>query len=265
MQTFSTIQCALRGAVAVVTLNRPETRNAMSHVMVDDLLACFNELAGESHRGVRIVIIRAAGKTFCAGGDVRDLAETQSPEEGRAAVGRLDELLSAVNEAPQVVVARVQGAALGGGLGLVCVSDIAVAGSSAVFALPEVRLGLVPSIISPYVVARVGMPRARQLMLTGQQISAPVAAQYGLIHDICADEDLDSLVERITGDILAGAPQALRECKRLLFAVAGSGSAPTLEYRIDLLERLRAGSEAQEGMLAFMEKRQPPWREQASK
>jgi enoyl-CoA hydratase/carnithine racemase len=140
METFETITCELKGSVVEVTLNRPESRNAMSHQMVEELLSCFHDLAEEPYSGVRVVVLRAAGKVFCAGGDVRDLREAHSGEvENRTAIARLDELLIAVNEAPQVVIARVQGSALGGGLGLVCVCDIAVAGSGARFALPEVR------------------------------------------------------------------------------------------------------------------------------
>jgi enoyl-CoA hydratase/carnithine racemase len=261
METFETITCELKGSVVEVTLNRPESRNAMSHQMVEELLSCFHDLAEESYSGVRVVVLRAAGKVFCAGGDVRDLREAHSGEvENRTAIARLDELLIAVNEAPQVVIARVQGPALGGGLGLVCVCDIAVAGSGARFALPEVRLGLVPSVISPYVIARVGLPRARQLMLTGQEIGGAAAYEYGLVtHTTGPDEELDHLVEDIISDILKGAPQALRECKRLLFEVASSGGAQTLDYRIDLLNRLRSGTEAQEGMLAFMQRRRAPW------
>jgi enoyl-CoA hydratase/carnithine racemase len=258
METFETITCELKGPVAEVTLNRPESRNAMSHQMVEELLSCFHELAEESCSDIRVVMLRAAGRVFCAGGDVRDLRSVG--EENRAAIARLDALLIAVNEAPQVVIARVQGPALGGGLGLICVCDIAVAGSSARFALPEVRLGLVPSIISPYVIARVGLPRARQLMLTGQEIGGSAAYEYGLVtHTAGSEEELDHLVRDVVSDVLKGAPQALRECKRLLFAVALRGGAQTLDYRIDLLNRLRSGGEAQAGMLAFIQRQRAPW------
>jgi enoyl-CoA hydratase/carnithine racemase len=258
MEIFETITCELRGPVAEVTLNRPESRNAMSHQMVEELLSCFQELAGESCNEIRVVVLRAAGRVFCAGGDVRDLRS--AGEDDRAAVARMDELLIAVNEAPQVVVARVQGPALGGGLGLICVCDIAIAGSGARFALPEVRLGLVPSLISPYVIARVGLPRARQLMLTGQEIAGSAAYEYGLVtHTAGSDEELDQLVRGVVSDVLKGAPEALRECKRLLFMVASRGRAETLDYRIDLLNRLRSGAEAQAGMLAFMQRQRAPW------
>ena len=256
MQAFETITCDLQGAMASVTLNRPESRNAMSHQMVEELLSCFHELADDSrYSTVRVVVLRAAGTVFSAGGDVRDLAALHSPEESRAAVARLDELLASVNEAPQVIVARVQGAVRGGGLGLICVSDIAIASESASFALPEVRLGLVPAIISPYVIARVGLPRARHMMLGGQGISAAAAAQYGLVHMTAADEELDHVVESVTSEVLKGAPGALRACKRLLLGSAGQ----TLETRVDLLNELRASAEAQAGMLAFLRKEPPPW------
>ncbi|WIG57376.1 MAG: Methylglutaconyl-CoA hydratase [Ktedonobacterales bacterium] len=257
METFETITCVVQGPVATVTLNRPEVRNALSNQMVTDLLRCFTTLASEEYEGVRAVVLRAAGSVFCAGGDVRDLSDFLSTEENRAAIAQLDALLRAVNQAPQVVIARAQGAALGGGLGLICVCDVAVAGESASFGLPEVRLGLVPAVISPYVVERVGLTRARQLMLTGARFDVAHALTYGLIHEACADEELDTHVAAVVGEVLRCGPQALRECKRLLFRVARD--ADTLDYRVELLDRLRASEEAQQGMLAFIAKQPAPW------
>src|SRR5262249_17619212 len=167
MDTFETITCAVAGPVATITLSRPTARNAMSLAMVDELSRCFTTLRDEAYSDVRVAILRAAGETFCAGGDLRDM---RAASEDGARVGvRLDEVRRVVNEAPQVVVARVQGAAMGGGLGLVCVSDIAIADEKATFGLPEVRLGLAPAVISPYVIQRLGFTRARQLMLTGRR------------------------------------------------------------------------------------------------
>lgn len=257
METFETITCEVAGPVATITLNRPDARNALSNQMVAELLRSFTALASEEHEGVRAVVLRAAGSVFCAGGDVRDLSNVLSPEENRAAIAQLDTLLRAVNEAPQVVIARIQGAALGGGLGLVCVSDVAVAVESANFGLTEVRLGLVPAVISPYVMHRVGLTRARQLMLTGARFDAAHALTYGLIYEACADEELDAHVAAVVEDVLRCAPQALRACKRLLFRVARD--VDTLDYRVDLLSRLRASEEAQQGMLAFIAKQPAPW------
>jgi enoyl-CoA hydratase/carnithine racemase len=260
MDTFDTIICDIAGPVATITLNRPDARNAMSNRMVEELLRCFTTLRDDTaYAGVRALVLCAAGGVFCAGGDVRDLSNTLSPEENAAAVARLDDVLRAVNEAPQVVIARIQGAALGGGLGLVCVSDVAIASESASFGLTEVRLGLVPSVISPYVVARVGFTRARQLMLTGARIGAAAAREYGLVHERCADAELDDRVQAAVAEVLRCAPQALRECKLLLFKVAAEPNAATLAYRVELLNRLRASVEARQGMAAFLTKQPAPW------
>jgi methylglutaconyl-CoA hydratase len=232
----------------------------MSHQMVEELLSCFQELADEANSSVRVAVIQATGKVFCAGGDVHDLAAVHSSAKDREAVAvRLDELLTAVNEALQVTVMRIQGPALGGGLGLVCVSDIAIASASASFALPEVRLGLLPSVISPYLVGRCGLTRTRQLMLTGRAIPATTACDYGLVSLAVSDEELDSAVASVVSDVLKGGPRALRECKRLLFRVVDRPPAETVEYRASLLDEMRKGGEAREGMLAFLEKRPAPW------
>lgn len=256
---YETITCEIAGPVATVTLNRPEARNAMSHEMVEELLRCFTMLGGEAHVGVRAVVLRAAGSVFCAGGDVRDLGNTLAQDDA-GAIARVDTLLRAVNEAPQVVIARVQGAAMGGGLGLVCVSDVAVAAESATFALPEVRLGVAPALISPYVIARIGFTRARQLMLTGVRFGARDALTYGLIHEVAPDDQLDARVEATIGDVLRCAPGALRECKRLIFAVAASlDPQASLADRADTLNRLRASEEARQGLMAFLQKQSAPW------
>jgi enoyl-CoA hydratase/carnithine racemase len=255
MDAFETITCAIVGTVAKVTLNRPKTRNAMSLAMVEELLRCFNVLRDEAYHGVRVVVLCAAGETFCAGGDLRDMSAAS--EDGAGIGSQLDDLLRAVNEAPQVVVARIQGAAMGGGLGLVCVSDIAIADEDATFGLPEVRLGLAPAVISPYVVQRAGITHTRQLMLTGRRFGAAAALEYGLIHEVAPAGQLDAQVEATVTDILKCAPNALRECKRLLFTVLRQPDS--LEDRVATFERLRVSDEAAEGIMAFIQKRNAPW------
>jgi enoyl-CoA hydratase/carnithine racemase len=158
-----------------------------------------------------------------------------------------------------VVIARVQGHALGGGLGLVCVADIVVAGYSGAFGLPEARLGLAPAIIAPYVIQRIGLTCARRLMLTGGELTPKRARRIGLVQEVCADLELDARIAAVVADVLHCAPQALRECKRLLFNVLREPDSATLEYRADLLNRLRAGEEAQQGIAAFLARRSPPW------
>lgn len=255
MDVFETITCAIEGPVATITLNRPEARNAMSLAMVEELLHCFTTLREDLYRDVRVAILRAAGETFCAGGDLRDMRAAS--EDGAGIGARLDDLLRAVNEAPQVVVVRIQGAAMGGGLGLVCVSDIAIADEGASFGLPEVRLGLAPAVISPYVVQRIGFTRARQLMLTGRRFNAVVAQEYGLISEVAPAGQLDAQVTATVADVLKCAPNALRECKRLLFAMLTQPDS--LEERVTTFERLRTSDEAAEGILAFIEKKPAPW------
>ncbi len=252
---YATILIEEAGPVATLTLNRPETRNAMSHLMVAELLEYFESI--RDNREVRAVVIRAAGKTFCAGGDVRDLSAPRSAAEENAAIARLDATLRAINRAPQVVIARIHGAVMGGGIGLVCVTDIAIASATARFGLPEVRLGLAPSLISPFVLSRLGLTRARQWMLTGAQYDSARALEIGLIHEVCDETALDERVAAAVHEVLQCSPNALAECKKLLFEVLENPE--TLDYRVNLLNRLRRSEEGQEGMQAFIQKRPARW------
>jgi enoyl-CoA hydratase/carnithine racemase len=204
-----------------------------------------------------VVVMRAAGKAFCVGGDIRDLSTPRTEAEERAAIAKVDAMLRAVNRAPQVVIQRIHGAVLGGGIGLVSVSDIAIASATTRFALPEVRLGIVPSLISPFVVQRLGLTRTRQWMLTGSQFDGKAALEVGLVHEICDEEALDQRVDAAVHEVLQCSPNALAECKKLLFEVLENPD--TLAYRVDLLNRLRRSDDGQEGMRAFLEKRPARW------
>ncbi len=292
MEAFETILNVVNGPVATITLNRPETRNALSGQMVDELLRCFELLRDDpAHAEVRVVVLRALGPVFCSGGDLRNdmrpnrgsapgsaasaaaasvdggadghtgaarTAEEETEQsERRAALARLDTLLRAIQTAPQVVVARIQGAAMGGGVGLVAAVDIGVAGYSAVFGLPEVRLGLVPALVAPYVIQRVGLACARHLMLTGTRFGGEAAMRMGLVNEHAPDNELDARVEAVVTDVLRAGPQALRACKALLAELAPIPD--TLATRVDVLERLRGGSEAAEGIAAFLQRRSAPW------
>ncbi len=252
---YETILIEEAGPVATLTLNRPEARNAMSHLMVAELLEYFESI--RDNREVRAVVIRAAGKTFCAGGDIRDLSSPRSAAEENAAIGKLDTTLRAINRAPQVVIARIHGAVMGGGIGLVCVTDIAIASAAARFGLPEVRLGLAPSLISPFVLSRLGLTRTRQWMLTGAQYDSARALEIGLIHEVCDETALDERVAAAVHEVLQCSPNALAECKKLLFEVLENPE--TLDYRVNLLNRLRRSEEGQEGMQAFIQKRPARW------
>ncbi len=258
MDTFETILFATKGPVASITLNRPEVHNALNGQMVDELLRCVTTLRDDSaYRDLRALVVRSAGTTFCAGGDLRDMLAPAPEPENHAALVQVDDLLRTVNELPLVVIVRVQGPAMGGGLGLVCVSDIAVAGYSASFGLPEVRRGIAPAIISPYVVARIGFTRARHHMLTGGCLDYMEAYEYCLIQHFCADNELDARVRAVLRDVLQCAPEALRATKRLLHYI--TTHQDTLDYRVELLQRLRGSDEARQGMQAFLEKKPAPW------
>jgi isohexenylglutaconyl-CoA hydratase len=257
--TFETIVTEQAGPVVFLTLDRPEARNAMNLKMVEEIHGFFSGIRDD--RSIRCVVIRGAGDTFCSGADIKEWPDpaNQSREAQVRYATALDDMLMAVQYAPQVTVAVIEGAAMGGGLGLVCVSDIAIADQDARMALPEVRLGLAPAVISPYVLQRVGLTRARQLALTGRTLNGFAAQEVGLVHDVTINGMMDEVVEGYIRDILEGSPEALAETKALLIRVADSVFPETRDYRVDVLNRLREGAEAAEGMAAFAQKRRPEW------
>ncbi len=257
--TFDTITVAVAPPFAYITLNRPDARNAMNAQLIKDLLAAFEAL--RDNHDVRAIVLGAAGQTFCAGGDIQEMAASlQAPDdESIAYATRTDALLRAVNQAPQAVIARVQGAAMGGGFGLVCVSDIAIASTNAKFGLPEVRLGIAPAMISPFVIQRLGLTRTRELVLTGRCFGAEQAKEYGLVHEVCAPDELDTRVNAVLDELRQCSPNAIAASKRLLFEVMDKDPDATKETRARLLLDLRRSEEGQEGMIAFVEKRPPKW------
>lgn len=254
-QEFATLLVDQDDFVAYVTLNRPETKNAMNMQMVAELTALFTSL--RQNREVRAIVLSGSEGVFCSGGDIKEMRERPMPSAQDA--NNLDVMLRAVNEASQVVIARVEGAALGGGLGLVCVSDVAIASTTTRFGLTEVRLGVAPSFISPYVLQRMGLTRTRELMLTGRRFDGNAALEYGLVHVAVPPKELDHAIEMELDEIHKCAPGAIAAVKELIFSVYGKSPGETVRYRADLLNRLRAGDEAQEGLSAFLEKRSPNW------
>ncbi len=257
MDSFETVAVNIDRSFAYVTLNRPAVKNAMNNQMVLDIIAAFEALKG--NREVRAVVLSGAGGTFCAGGDLKEMAQTFQSENVDNFSGTLDKMLRTINEAPQVVIAKVEGSAMGGGFGIVCVADIAIASTEAKMGLPEVRLGIVPALISPYVIERVGLTRARELMLTGRRFDGLTACDYGIVHEAIVPEELDQRLEVIMDDIKQCSPHALAACKRLIFAVKDTPADATVEYRANLLTELRRSEDGQEGMNAFVEKRLPKW------
>ena len=261
LPNFETLAINIAPPFAQVTLNRPEVKNAMNAQMILDLIAAFEALREE--RAVRAIVLSGAAGTFCAGGDIKELAAVMQGGMDEHA-GLLDNMLRLVNQAPQVVIAKVEGAAMGGGFGLVCVSDIAIASTDAKMGMPEVRLGIVPALISPFVIQRIGLTRARELMLTGRRFGGEEAKSYGIVQEVCPPDMLEARVNAILEEIRQCSPQALAACKQLLFTVLDQPLDDTVEYRANLLNELRHSDEGMEGMMAFAQKRPPRWAEKDS-
>lgn len=257
---YETLKIDIQKPFVYITLNRPDVKNAMNQQMVIDLLDAFKTLRDD--RSMRAIILSGANNTFCSGGDLKEMqAEIMNRGTAESRMAVLDELLNAVDHAPQVVIAKVEGAALGGGFGLVCVADIVVASTTASFGLPEVRLGLVPALISPYVIRRIGLNHARRLMLTGARFSGQDALSYGLSNATVATDELDAYINSILADIRECSPDAIAACKALIFEVIDKHPSETTHYRANLLDELRASGSGQEGMMAFIQKRKPSWAE----
>jgi methylglutaconyl-CoA hydratase len=246
---MSALRVERDGAVLRVTLARPEKRNAVDAALIAELAEAFADVGD-----ARAVLLGGEGQSFSAGADVEWMRASAalSEEENRADALRLRRLLQAVDSCPAPVVAGVQGHAFGGALGLIACSDVAVAAEDAQFAFSEVLLGIVPAVISPFVLPRIGPGAARRYLLTGERFGPEEALRIGLIHEIAAD--LDAACGRIVEQLLAGGPEAVRAAKRLVLdAPLGDETAARIAER-------RASAEGQEGLSAFLERRAPAWR-----
>ncbi|MCX8086444.1 MAG: enoyl-CoA hydratase/isomerase family protein [Rhodocyclaceae bacterium] len=258
---YQTILTEIDAGVGIVTLNRPERHNAFDDVMIQELAKALAAMAQDET--VRLVVISSTGKSFCAGADLTWMqrAAGYSREENRRDARELAKMLLAVAECPKPVIARVQGPAYGGGVGLIAACDIAVASFEAKFALTEVKLGLIPAVIGPHVIAAIGARHARRYMLTAESFSAAEAYRLGLIHEMVADEaGLDAAIGEWVAAILKNGPQALAEAKALIRAIAGRPLGPeVVEDTVERIARLRVSPEGQEGLNAFLQKRKPNW------
>jgi isohexenylglutaconyl-CoA hydratase len=261
----SHLKLELRGAVLHVWLNRPELRNALSQQMVRELAASFAAVADD--RDVRIVVLRGSGGTFCAGGDIKSMSSAQAAPPADAADElkdsnrRFGAMLEAVNAAPQVVIAAVEGAAMGGGFGLACIADITVATADARFAMSEVTIGVVPAAISPFVVQRIGLTAARRLGVTGMRLNGQEAATIGIAHFAVADAAaLDEAIRSVCNQVLKCAPGAVAATKRLMLRAAGPNALnELLDEAAECFAAAVRSAEGKEGTSAFVEKRKPPW------
>jgi methylglutaconyl-CoA hydratase len=248
------------GPVATVTLARPDARNALNAALIRELTRCFGELAQEEE--VRVVVLTGEGPSFCAGADIGYMRDTAgfSYEENLEDARQLAEMFQAVDDLPKPVVARVRGAAIGGGVGLVAVTDVAVAEEGTRFALSEVRLGIAPATIAPFVVRRIGHSRARALFLTGERFDAEAARETGLVHEVVVKGDLDSTVEKVVALLLQGGPAAQAAIKEALRQIEATELPEALGTMTQLIAELRVSEEGQDGLAAFLEKREPRWR-----
>ena len=239
------------GPLLRITLARPERRNAFDAGLIAELTEAFADVGD-----ARTVILAGDGPSFCAGADVdwQRSAIDLDYDENVADAQRLHAMLDAIDSCPAPVVARIQGYALGGGSGLVCCTDVAIAAPDATFGFSEVKLGIIPAVISPFVFPRIGTAAARRLFLTGERFSAETALRIGLVHEVA--DDLDAAVERVTGELLTSGPAAAREAKQLI------RERPDGEAAAHTAAKLRTSPEGQEGLRAFLDKRKPGWIDQ---
>jgi methylglutaconyl-CoA hydratase len=247
------------GPVATITLNRPEVRNAFDGPMVAALRETFGQLAADD--SVRVVVLTGAGDTFCAGGDLGWMRGSLewSYEENLADAEALAALFESAWTLPKPLVGRVNGAAIGGGAGLVACCDIALASESAQLGFAEVKLGLLPAVIAQYVVPKIGLSHARALFVSGERITAERAFEIGLVHGVTAPDELDALVAGIVNRMLSSAPAAVAATKRLIEAIWTLERADARRYVVEAIAQARVGAEGQEGVRAFLEKRRPDW------
>jgi methylglutaconyl-CoA hydratase len=257
--THITVERSFEGKIATVTMRRPEVRNAFNAQLIEDLRAAFTDLSSDEK--LHAVILTGEGKAFSAGADIHSMrasAEMTREQNVQDAL-HMAEMFDTINQFPCTVVARVNGAALGGGIGLVSVCDIAIAAEQAQFAFSEVKLGIAPAVISPFAVRKIGETHARMLFTTGQRFSASYAREIGLVHTVVPLEELDAAVEKTIGELLSSGPQALRACKSLALNVGHMEQNSVRTYTAETIAALRVSDEGQEGLRSFLEKRKANW------
>lgn len=262
---YETITIEKQDEVARITLNRPEVHNAFNEKVIAELTRAFNTVAegASGPTAARCIVLTGAGKSFCAGADLNWMGRMAgfSYEENLNDALGLADLMYAIYSCPVPSIARVNGSAFGGGVGLASACDIVVASYSALFSLSEVKLGLVPACIAPYVIERVGPRNAREYFLTGQRIEASKALEIGVANRVASPEELDSVVDEYVNHFRAAGPQALRWAKDLVRKTPKMKLDECRQYNAEMIARLRVSEEGQEGIRAFFEKRKPNWAE----
>jgi len=256
---YQTITIETLGATAKIWLNRPEIHNAFDEVMIAELTDAF---AGLNERDdVRVVLLTGKGKSFSSGADLNWMRRMKdfSYQENLDDAFKLFEMVSAIYNCTKPTVAMVNGSTFGGGNGLLSACDFSIASTRAVFSLSEVKFGLVPAVISTYVVKKIGEGYAREFMLTGERIDAPTAYRIGLVNRLAEPEQLEAEVGRLIERLIAAGPQALRMCKDMIRRIAAADEVALGKSNAELIAKLRMSEEGQEGIAAFFEKRKPNW------
>jgi methylglutaconyl-CoA hydratase len=254
----NTITITHDGPIVHVQLNRPDVRNAFNEHLIAELTA-WAAAAGAS--GARVAILSGAGKVFSAGADLEWMSRMvgASREDNVEDARTMARMFQALDTLPIPLIGRVHGAALGGGVGLSAVCDIVVAADDVVFGLTEAKLGILPAVISPFVLAKIGRSAARELFLTAARFSAARAREIGLVHAVVPERDLDATIDAYVRELLTSAPEALASAKGLIAAVHGRAADDVLNLTAETIARHRVGAEGQAGMRAFLEKRKAPW------
>jgi methylglutaconyl-CoA hydratase len=257
---YETIKVERDEEVVRITMSRPEVHNAFNEVLIADLTDVFTKVAENEPR---VVIYSGEGKSFSAGADLKWMGKMvdYTFEENMADSLALAELMGLIYTCPVPTIARVNGAAIGGGVGLLSACDIAIASDRAVFSLSEVKLGIVPACIAPYVIGRIGQRAAREFFLTGERFPADKALEIGLVNRVAPHEGLDKAVDELVGRLITSGPNALKMAKELIRRAPGMTFEEVKPYTAELIARLRISDEGQEGIHAFFEKRKPSWAE----
>lgn len=251
---MSTILKSVEGDVLHISLNRPEVRNAFNAEMIAEVTESFSSVSQ------RAVVLSGEGRAFCAGGDLEWMRSSidYTEEQNLADARRLAEMFTAIDTCPCPVIGRVHGAAIGGGLGLLCVCDVVVAAEETKFCFSEVKLGLAPAVISSFAIAKIGPGQARRYFLTSEVFGPKIAKDLGLVHEIASADALDSAVADLLSAVRQGGPNAVEEAKRLVRAIAEKPD-DALDLSAASIAKLRVSPEGQEGVRAFLEKRKPSW------
>ncbi|HKR63333.1 MAG TPA: enoyl-CoA hydratase/isomerase family protein [Thermoanaerobaculia bacterium] len=256
---YKTLLLESNDGVLTVTLNRPEVHNAFNDELIAEAVDLFSSIDAAA---IRAVVLQGTGKNFCAGADLNWMSRMVSytRDENVRDSSQLAKMYALMNECPVPLVGRIHGAAIGGGVGLVSVCDIAIAARETQFGLSEVKLGILPAVISPYVIGKIGQSHARALFLTGERFNAERAQQIGLVHRVVdTPQELDAAVYETVTQLKTSGPEAVRECKKLIAHVASHELADAVPYTIEAIAARRVSEEGQTGMQAFLRKELAPW------